>query len=75
MRKTRFSPGRKALVWMVVGLVLAALVGLSPNAVELGKCEQAFADCMQGMHGIALGVGGHVYCMVGYAFCKKYIDV
>jgi hypothetical protein len=38
-----------------------------------GECERAFMRCSQDPYwrGVTFGV---VYCVAGYAFCKKYIE-
>ncbi|MCX6563034.1 MAG: hypothetical protein NTU60_05445 [Candidatus Aminicenantes bacterium] len=39
-----------------------------------GICERALSDCFDDIMTQATGPFGAVICIIGYTFCKKYID-
>ena len=39
-----------------------------------GICERALSDCFDDIMIQATGPFGAVTCIIGYVFCKKYID-
>jgi len=39
-----------------------------------GVCERALSDCFNDIMIQATGPFGAVTCIIGYIFCKKYID-
>jgi hypothetical protein len=51
----------------------AAMPGLEDDD-STGVCERALNDCINDVVTQASGPFGAVICIVGYAFCKKYID-
>lgn len=58
-------------------LIAACLIlGLSvqPGDLRSGICEEAFKTCMEDWYNQAWGYIGTLYCAMGWAFCKKYID-
>ena len=61
---------RKAIFALVL---LAVLFNIVVAEADLGPCENAFFLCMQdpSWAGASEGV---FHCLLGYLFCKKYID-
>ena len=59
---------------LTIGMVFAVLF-LSIGMIDLhsGECEKAFMRCVQDPYWQAI-MFGVVYCVTGYAFCKKYIE-
>jgi len=53
--------------------VSAALPGVGADD-QSGVCERALSDCLNDPASQATAPFGTVVCIVGYAFCKKYID-
>lgn len=43
-------------------------------AGEEGVCERALTDCLNDLVSQATGFIGTTFCIVGYTFCKRYID-
>jgi len=71
MRKRNSKSG------IAAALVLAFLIiGLSvqPGELQSGICEEAFLACMDDWYNQAWGYIGTIYCAMGWAFCKKYVD-
>ena len=66
---------RKNTKWIVFCLlVLTMMVNLQGEETELGPCEVAFFLCFQDPLWTGATTEGLIYCAIGYAFCKKYID-
>jgi hypothetical protein len=63
-------------VTAVALLVLGLGLGLGIGAVDLraNVCEEALVRCMDDFFNQVLGGFGMVYCGIGFAFCKKFID-
>ena len=63
--------GRATVVVMIVLLALQIVAPVG-NGQQLKTCKQAFDDCCR----VAAIVGSlyYLYCLQGYAFCKKYIE-
>ncbi len=57
---------------VLIGLVLA--MAIDAPCLHSGVCEDAFQECSGDWYNQAWGYIGTVYCLMGYAFCKKYID-
>jgi hypothetical protein len=58
-----------ALLVMLAMMLIPA--GVASGSV-IGRCEAAFYLCIW-ERGYALPLGGDLYCLAGYAFCKAYI--
>jgi hypothetical protein len=54
--------------------VLAVCLGLAALDLRAKICEEAFERCLQDPVNVPLGPLGALYCTIGYAFCKKFID-
>jgi len=61
---------------VLVSIFLSFAVGLPglDGDGSGGVCERALSDCFDDIVTQATGPFGVVGCIVGYAFCKKYID-
>jgi hypothetical protein len=62
---------------MIAAALLICLVlgqGLEAGCLQSGVCEDALKECLDDWYNQAWGYIGTVYCLMGYAFCKKYID-
>jgi len=57
---------------LVISLILG--IGLEAGYLQSGVCEEAVKECLNDWYNQAWGVFGTIYCAMGYAFCKKYID-
>ena len=54
-------------------LLLSVLFNIGAAGADLGPCENAFFLCMQDP--LWAGASEAVFhCLLGYLFCKKYID-
>ena len=69
--KRRF--GKIAAAALLV-LILGFGLGLGAPEVRAGVCEEALFRCVDDFYNQVLGPFGTVYCGIGFAFCKKYID-
>jgi hypothetical protein len=49
-------------------------MGIGAGNLQSGVCEDAVKECFNDWYNQAWGYFGTVYCVMGYAFCKKYID-
>jgi len=49
-------------------------LGLQAEVLPANVCEKAFFECFMDPLNNALPFFGPIYCGIGYAFCKKYID-
>jgi len=62
----------------VIILLLIFLPGLVPGLwaedESSNVCERAFNDCINDPMISSWSAYGTLYCLVGYGFCKKYID-
>jgi hypothetical protein len=67
-RKKRGMITAALLICLVLGL------GLEASDLQSGVCEDALKECLDDWYNQAWGYIGTVYCLMGYAFCKKYID-
>jgi hypothetical protein len=68
IRKSKCLKGIAVAVMFLVFFFCAASVEL-----HSGECERAFMRCTQDPYWQAVA-HGIVYCLTGYAFCKKYIE-
>jgi len=68
---SKFRKGA-AVALLVLGLGLG--LGLGSADLRAGVCEDAFVRCIGDLYNQVLGGFGTIYCGVGFAFCKKYID-
>jgi hypothetical protein len=57
----------------VLLLAIVAL-GLWVPAARAGICESALIECMNDEWNVTFGPFEGVYCILGYVFCKKYIE-
>ena len=71
MEKKRQKKGILAAALLIL-LVLG--IGLEAGYLQSGVCEDAIKECFDDWYNRAWGYIGTVYCLVGYAFCKKYIE-
>lgn len=62
---------KKGLAIGLVFIVFLLCVGIVD--LHAGECEKAFQRCIQDPYWQAVAFGV-VYCLTGYAFCKKYIE-
>jgi len=60
-----------ALLALILGLGLG--IGAPPQ-LRASVCEEALFRCLDDFFNQVLGPFGTVYCGIGFAFCKKYID-
>lgn len=67
--KNRFG---KAAV--IVLLLLGLGLGFGAPDLRAGVCEEALFRCLGDFYSQVLGAFGTVYCGIGFAFCKKFID-
>ena len=71
MKNRAFRP----VVFLLVFLSFAAaLPGFWIDDSSGGVCERALSDCFNDVMTQATAPFGAVTCLIGYAFCKKYID-
>ena len=67
---------RKASGWMILSVLFLTLViniGAIAEAPEPGPCEIALYRCLNDP--LYFGTSDGVFhCLLGYLFCKKYID-
>lgn len=62
---------RAAALLFMLGMLLIPAAVVSGGVI--GRCEAAFYLCIW-ERGYALPLGGDLYCLTGYAFCKAYIQ-
>ena len=55
-------------------LILTVMMNLSGAEKELGPCEMAFFRCFNDSRWKGATTEGLFHCLLGYAFCKKYIE-
>lgn len=60
-----------SMIWLSFA---AGLPGFEADDSSGGVCERALSDCFNDIMTQATGPFGAVACIIGYAFCKKYID-
>ena len=67
---------RRQTIALLVCLLVASgsFLGLIAAEPGAGICERAFFECLTDPLNQAMGYLGMIYCGIGYAFCKKYID-
>jgi hypothetical protein len=59
----------------VIALLLLGLgLGLGTLDLRANVCEEALVRCLDDFYTQVLGGLGTVYCGIGFAFCKKFID-
>jgi len=64
----------KSLKKLLILVVLFAVVFcLNAAVVEAGDCEEAFMRCVEDPF-VSAFLGGGMFCIIGYVFCKKYIE-
>jgi hypothetical protein len=62
----------KVLVFCL--LILTLMVNYSGAETGPGPCEFAFFRCFSDPQWVGATTEGLFHCVLGYAFCKKYID-
>jgi len=64
----------KRMKGLTIGMAIVIMF-LCIGMIDLysGECERAFMRCTQDPYWQAVTFGV-VYCITGYAFCKKYIE-
>ena len=67
----RFRIARKGLAVGLIFVVLLLCAGIAD--LHAGECEKALQRCLEDPYWRAIA-HGFVYCLAGYAFCKKYIE-
>ncbi len=55
-------------------LILTVMMNLYGGEAELGPCEMAFFRCFNDPLWRGGTTEGLFHCLLGYAFCKKYIE-
>jgi hypothetical protein len=55
-------------------IFVSLFLGLQAFALRGGTCEEALSRCLDDVFTQAFGSFGMVYCAIGFAFCKRYID-
>ncbi len=69
---------RRHNLWIVLGmsaLILCASTSpLCAAAIEAGDCEWAMSLCVQDVLLLGFASDYMINCMIGYIFCKKYIE-
>jgi len=58
---------------LILAVLFAVILSLNASFVEAGGCENAFMRCVDDPISHISMVGG-VVCIIGYVFCKKYIE-
>jgi len=72
VQKLRKKTNRTQRIFVLVMLSLLIL-GVGAPSLEAGPCERAVVYCMDEI--ISPGnMLWHLYCLNGYAFCKKYVE-
>ncbi len=61
-------------VFLAILVTFAAGFPAIEAEAEGGVCEKALSDCLNDPMTQATAPLGPISCIVGYAFCKKYID-
>ncbi len=58
---------------LILVVLFAVIFSLNVSFVEAADCEDAFIRCVDDplSH---IYMGGEIICIVGYVFCKKYIE-
>ena len=69
--KKRFG---KLTAAALLALILGLGLGIGAPGLRAGVCEEAVLRCLDDLYNQVLGPFGAVYCGIGFAFCKKYID-
>jgi hypothetical protein len=69
--KKRFG---KLTATLLLALILGLGLGFGAPEVRAGVCDEALWRCLDDLYNQVLGPFGTVYCGIGFAFCKKYID-
>ncbi len=73
--KNRFKDKRSILFLLV--LMTLSLVMIPPAAhakEEVGECELALGRCVQYVMFLGYNSDTMINCLIGYAFCKKYVE-
>jgi len=66
---------KTAGVFILIFLLLSGLAfGFWAEDDSSKVCERAFSDCLNDLGNASWAAYGTLYCLVGYGFCKKYID-
>lgn len=71
MRALKSKTGKATAAVLIFA---SLLLGLQAFALRGGPCEEALDRCLDDIYTQAFGSFGMVYCGIGFAFCKKYID-
>lgn len=71
------SKRTRAIKWLILGMA-ALLIFASPSIAELadeaGPCEWGMVLCSLDAQILGTFSDYMVRCLIGYAFCKKYIE-
>jgi hypothetical protein len=69
-------PKTAALILLLTVAILASLILPAPlfAQIEAGPCEWALALCARDALYLQFPSDYMINCMIGYAFCKKYIE-
>jgi len=62
----------KRIVFCLV--ILTVMMNLYSGEKELGPCEIAFFRCFNDSRWKVATTEGLFHCLLGYGFCKKYIE-
>jgi hypothetical protein len=73
LRHFRRGCGRIAACALLAGFLGSGL-GIGAPPLRAGVCEEALVRCLDDLYNQVFGPFGTVYCGIGFAFCKKYIE-
>jgi len=68
----KIGKNTKRIVFCLV--ILTVMMNLYGAETEPGPCEMAFFHCFKDALRGGATSEGLFHCLLGYAFCKKYID-
>lgn len=73
MNKMKQKRAKRSVKNIALGLLFLLMLTFIPLVAEAMTCEEAFWSCVNDpMNGTYMG--GALYCINGYVFCKKYIE-
>ena len=64
----------RGTAFTAIFLMLAGGLVAFGAAGDEGVCERALYDCVNDLMTQATGYIGAAFCIIGYTFCKRYID-
>jgi hypothetical protein len=64
----------RGMAFTAIFLTLAGGLFALGAVGDEGVCERALYDCVNDLITQATGFIGATFCIVGYTFCKRYID-